>query len=226
MDQIQHHNQSLTHLIITSQVLKRATQLLLSLYMFSFFFNSLKFHFSTLSIQFLSQSLNKNFIFLICNGLLMFIAKTSGFISLSPASDHNPAQLLKKTEDIGNALMEKEVSLENTGHLVDYPMEGECEDSNLVLEDKEEEAPNGLLNNSALGGIPVAEDEESDKELDSIVFVISEEEKEEDEDEEWGGGEEDGLLSTDELNKKFDEFIRRMKEEIRIEAQQQLVMAY
>jgi len=159
----------------------------------------------------------------------MFIAKTSGFISLSPASDPNPAQLFKKTEDIGNALMEKEVSLENTGHLEDYPMEGENEDSNLALEDKEEEAPNGLLNNSALGGIPVTEDEESDKELDSIGFVINEEEEEEeeeDDEDEGGGGGEDGLLSTDELNKKFDEFIRRMKEEIRIEAQQQLAMAY
>lgn len=35
-----------------------------------------------------------------------------------------------------------------------------------------------------------------------------------------GGGGGNGLLSTEELNRKFDEFIRRMKEEIRIEAQQ------
>jgi hypothetical protein len=39
-------------------------------------------------------------------------------------------------------------------------------------------------------------------------------------------GEENGVLSTQELNEKFEEFIRKTKEEIRTEAQQQyLVMA-
>jgi len=49
---------------------------------------------------------------------------------------------------------------------------------------------------------------------------ISEEDQEEEEEE--GNGM--SIMSTEELNKKFDDFIRRMKEEIRIEAQQQLVM--
>lgn len=48
-----------------------------------------------------------------------------------------------------------------------------------------------------------------------------EREEEEEEEEELSGSK---ILSTEELNKKFDEFIRRMKEEIRIEDQQQLVM--
>lgn len=36
--------------------------------------------------------------------------------------------------------------------------------------------------------------------------------------------EQNGMLSTEELNKKFEDFIRKMKEELRIEAKQKLVM--
>ncbi|KAG5550990.1 hypothetical protein RHGRI_009425 [Rhododendron griersonianum] len=239
MDQFQYHNQSLTH-SITSLFLNRATQLLLSVSVFSFFFHS-KFHFSTFSLQFLSLTMDKNCIFLIFNGLLMLLAKTSGFISLSsPASDSNPG-LSKRTGDTGNGWIEKDVSFEKPGQTEEYPMEGESEDSNLVFEDKEEEAPNGLLN-STLGVIPVIEHQECEKELDSIGFFIKEEEaeaeagffiKEEEAEAEAAAAaaaaeeEEEEELSTDELNKKFDEFIRRTKEGIRIEAQQQqLVMAH
>ncbi|KAH7530038.1 hypothetical protein JRO89_XSUnG0026700 [Xanthoceras sorbifolium] len=38
-----------------------------------------------------------------------------------------------------------------------------------------------------------------------------------------GGGANEDISSTDELNRKIEEFIRKMKEEIRIEAQQQLI---
>jgi hypothetical protein len=65
-------------------------------------------------------------------------------------------------------------------------------------------------------------------------FIISEEEEEEEEEEDSGiFAEEDveaenGMLtsstSTEELNQKFEDFIRRMKEELRIEAQRQPIM--
>ncbi|KAI8557490.1 hypothetical protein RHMOL_Rhmol04G0014600 [Rhododendron molle] len=230
MDQVQYHNQSLTR-SMTSLFLKRATQLLLSVSVFSFFFHS-KFHFSTFSLQFLSQRMDKNCIFLIFNGILMLLAKTSGFISLSPASDSNPG-LSKKTGDTRNGWIEKDVSFEKPGQLEEYPLGGESEDSNLVFEDKEEEAPNGLLN-STLGVIPVIENQECEKELYSIGFFIKEAAAAAEAEEEEAAAaaeeeeeEEEGSLSTDELNKKFDEFIRRMKEGIRTEAQQQqLVMAH
>lgn len=56
---------------------------------------------------------------------------------------------------------------------------------------------------------------------DLINYQIKGREGEEEEEEEVCGSK---ILSTEELNKKFDEFIKRMKEEIRIEDQQQLVM--
>ena len=64
--------------------------------------------------------------------------------------------------------------------------------------------------------------EEKNEQNESVSeFLIEERIEEDDEEEEEEGS---GTLSTEELNKKFDDFIRRMKEEIRIEAQQQLVM--
>lgn len=56
--------------------------------------------------------------------------------------------------------------------------------------------------------------------LGEEVQVEEEEEAEEEEEEEHGMEQ----LSTEELNKKFEDFIRKMKEELRIEAQQQLVL--
>lgn len=59
-----------------------------------------------------------------------------------------------------------------------------------------------------------------------IEFIVSEEEEEENgtlaEEDEDGNGM--SSTSTEELNKKFEDFIRRMKEELRIEAQRQLIM--
>ncbi|BAT77308.1 hypothetical protein VIGAN_01540700 [Vigna angularis var. angularis] len=52
-------------------------------------------------------------------------------------------------------------------------------------------------------------------EHDTEVLIIGEEEGE------TGYSSEDQLANTDELNRKFEEFIRKMKEEIRIEAQRQ-----
>ncbi|KAL1566915.1 hypothetical protein AAHA92_02455 [Salvia divinorum] len=60
--------------------------------------------------------------------------------------------------------------------------------------------------------------------------MVCEEWNEDEDDEESEGVEEspsvvsDMRVSTEELNKKFDEFIRRMKEEIRIEARQQYLI--
>lgn len=77
---------------------------------------------------------------------------------------------------------------------------------------------------------------ELEKEKESGAFV-QEEAEEKEEDNESVGTQEDDIgqaeaevvavavnePSTDELNKKIEDFIRKMKEEIRIEAQQQLI---
>ncbi|CAL5390282.1 unnamed protein product [Camellia sinensis] len=179
--------------------------------------------------------MDKNCIFLICNGILVFLAKTSGFIRFSPTSNDPNGHLSKK---IGNghgygfqsapefrqSLLEKEVSLGTTGLPLEnvvvveeeeYSMEEESEDSNLIVEDKEKEGPIRVL---------TTEDEENDKkEMDTIDFLINKEDEDEDADGDGDGDEEEHGLSIEELNKKFDEFIRRRKEEMRIGAQQ-LVM--
>ncbi|RDX71416.1 hypothetical protein CR513_49243, partial [Mucuna pruriens] len=64
-------------------------------------------------------------------------------------------------------------------------------------------------------------DEEEDKGSEIDYFLIEENTEEEEENVE----EESYMLSTEELNKKFEDFIRKMKEGLRIEAQRQLVMS-
>ncbi|XP_057485321.1 uncharacterized protein LOC130771679 [Actinidia eriantha] len=170
MDQTHEHHQLQNPTKFTiSKFLKQVTQLLLSVSIFSFFFQYSfnKLHLSKLSFQILSHTMDKIFIFLICNGILVFLAKSSSF---------------KKIRDGFESSLEKEINepLENVQEKEEeeYSMEGEVEDSKNFIEEEEEE--------------------------EEIV---------------------NGLLSREELNKRFDEFIRRMKEEIRIGAQQQLVMA-
>ncbi|KAF5949570.1 hypothetical protein HYC85_011563 [Camellia sinensis] len=221
MAQTEYQNlQSLTQ-FITPQFVKKVAQLLLSVSLFSIFFSysschsfflhSFKSHFSTFSSHLLSYIMDKNCIFLICNGILVFLAKTSGFIRFSPTSNDPNGHLSKK---IGNghgygfqsapefrqSLLEKEVSLGTTG----LPLE------NVVVVEEEEYS------------MEEEKDEENDeKEMDTIDFLINKED--EDEDADGDGDEEEHGLSIEELNKKFDEFIRRRKEEMRIGAQQ-LVM--
>ncbi|KAI8011850.1 hypothetical protein LOK49_LG06G00313 [Camellia lanceoleosa] len=163
--------------------------------------------------------MDKNCIFLICNGILVFLAKTSGFIRFSRTSNDPNGHLSKK---IGNgdgggfqsapefrqSLLEKEVSLGTTGlplenvvvvEKQEYSMEEESEDSNLIVEDKEQEGPIRVL---------TAEDEENyEKEIDNVDFLINKEDEDEDEDEDvdGDGDEEEHGLSIEELNKKFDD---------------------
>lgn len=79
-------------------------------------------------------------------------------------------------------------------------------DSRFLIEEEEEVA--AAAEEEEETGILALEDEKEE------TFVGVEEEEEE----------ENGKLSTEELNKRFDDFIRKMKEEIRIEAQRQLVI--
>ena len=87
---------------------------------------------------------------------------------------------------------------------------------NALIE--EEEAPNGLL---------VKEEEEEEEEASNGLLIEGEEEGTAGNNgfpDELEG--ENEAMSTEEWNKKFDEFIRRMKEEFRVGAcKQQLIMA-
>lgn len=72
-----------------------------------------------------------------------------------------------------------------------------------------------------IGIVEAGEEEEEDVSKDhEFLFNGGKEEEEM----EYEDEEENGRLSTEELNKKFDDFIRRMREDLRIEARQQLIM--
>ncbi|KAB2015536.1 hypothetical protein ES319_D08G032500v1 [Gossypium barbadense] len=164
---------------------------------------SFNFH-NTLPFQLFSHNIDKNYMFLLCNGLLVFLAKFSGSIS-SSKYNNNLSVLDYDDED------------EDIPHTVE----------SLVLDrpktplSQEDEA----IENSALMEETAAAEAEIETQNCSLL-------EEEDEGEKWGL---DPLMkngvfvgesteSTDELNKRFDEFIRKMKEELRVEARQQLVM--
>ncbi|KAJ7963634.1 putative Transmembrane protein, partial [Quillaja saponaria] len=234
---------------ISSQFLKKLTQLLLSVSVFSFLFSqtsflsvlhSYNFFFSKFLFQLFSHTIDKNCIFLLCNGLLVFLAKYSGLIrSLSGSSldefveDSSQSEsfaretkepILEKEaveKDVGcvkyyymkqateNENLEEEQQIQES--IVDDPEQG-IESSQLIMEEEQEEE---LGEETGIGDV---EEEEEDR-ASERVFLIDENLQDTEVVEE-----ENGMLSTEELNKKFDEFIRRMKEDLKIEARQQLIM--
>ncbi|OAY28373.1 hypothetical protein MANES_15G061300v8 [Manihot esculenta] len=235
------------------QFVKKITQFLLSVSVFSLllsnsarlsFLHSFNFSFSTVPVQLFSHSLDKNCIFLLCNGLLVFVAKFSGLISSSSVyTNHSSIESVKSYEDDAQpvldqyskvSLLVKEDLMAQENVAAEERRESdECitreveerETKQFIAEDEpDQERESGFSitpGNKEVSEVFVEEDDDHQEEtIEEFVdkFPIQEDE------EEYEYEEENGTLSTEELNKKFEEFIRKMKEEIRIEAQQQLVM--
>ncbi|XVE96655.1 hypothetical protein REPUB_Repub02eG0241400 [Reevesia pubescens] len=257
MDQTENQKQQSLNQFIKSQFHKKLPKLLLSVSVFSLLFShsywisllhSFNFNYhNSLPFQLFSHTIDKNCIFLFCNGLLVFLAKYSGLISSS--SKYNPSddESFKSYEYVPPyesivlepkaPLLENEVALESTAEALknSIVMEGREEEElaaakreteNLTLEEEEEDGEKwGLMTseeeeeNSGFG----EEDEGEVKGYDGF-FADDFEESENYDTEEEEEVEGNRVLSTEELNKRFDEFIRKMKEELRIEARQQLVM--
>ncbi|GMN62318.1 hypothetical protein TIFTF001_031403 [Ficus carica] len=189
--------------------------------------------------------------FLICNGLLVFLAKYSGLVrslSLTSHQDESRSNIVIESSH-SDLSMEKEVenvavkegNEEEFSFTNQREIETEVEIEEAITEGKEQEQGSRIM---ASKEEEEEEEEEENKEESSLVhvadlsndsFLAEQGTKEEDEEdnkdvlEEYEEEEEEevenGMLSTEELDKKFDEFIRRMKEELRIEAQRQLIMA-
>ncbi|KAJ7960922.1 putative Transmembrane protein [Quillaja saponaria] len=231
MDQVKSQKLAPLSHFIRPQFLKKLTQLLLSVSVFSFLFsNSSWLSFTKFPIQLFSHNIDKNCIFLICNGLLVFLAKYSGlFRSLSGHSRiDEPAfkyiEVISQTESL-----EKEVVEEDIGSVQDNYMKQGTENEYLE-EQEQEQIQESSVDDHEQGkeisqlileeetGICDAEDREEDKGSERI-FLVDKNVQDTDVVEE-----ENGMLSTEELNKKFDEFIRRMKEDLRIEARRQLIV--
>ena len=145
---------------------------------------------------------------------------------------HNEESFITSEDGLQKeAVTESKASAENVameqGREIDHLIREVQEETGKSAGDEEGEAGGGEESRSSIS----KEEEETSsfvleekKEQNESVseFLIEERIEEDDDEEEEEEG--NGTLSTEELNKKFDDFIRRMKEEIRIEAQQQLVM--
>ena len=91
------------------------------------------------------------------------------------------------------------------------------EDSTTIerkVEDREE-TENGFI---------AEEEQETERLVTEEEQQQEHEEEEEEEDEEEAEAEEVGALSNEELDKKFEEFIRKMKAGIKLESQQLLIL--
>lgn len=170
--------------------------------------------------------MDKNSIFLIFNLLLVVLAKYSGLIrSLSWSSTcyriSDEASFNINTEGgfrVESSMLRQEdqeaIASSSTDNVSNA---GDQKEGELFINQVEQDADNA-----------VEEYKEEEHDEPEGRFIISEEEEETgiftEEYEEAGNGMLTSSTSTEELNKKFDDFIRRMKEELRIEAQRQPIM--
>ncbi|KAG8642194.1 uncharacterized protein LOC110628617 [Manihot esculenta] len=132
-------------------------------------------------MQFLSCKISKNYMFLLCNGILVLIVKNSGLINKSQPQETNQ--------------INGETSIKRSIELPELKTEV-AEGKTVAMEQNSEE--NVLLITEDVADDQIEEDEQGEEEV--------------------------GLLSAEELNKKCEDFIRKMKAGIKFEAQQQILV--
>ncbi|KAK2640177.1 hypothetical protein Ddye_027972 [Dipteronia dyeriana] len=253
-----HHNE-----LMNSQFMKRViTKLVLSVSVFSLLFShhqtwfsllhSLNFYLSTLPVKLVSHTLDKNYTFLLCNGLLVLLTKYSGLFSSSSSYSSSSSSSSSSSKHVNNnslnelyyyksfevdsRVIEAELPLlkkEDHDHDHDEAQQNDqhehIEEEVIIVAETTTDHHDQYHENSSMVQEDKLQEEEEQQQQEKQVFVeeeeqggLSREDIEEKEEEEERGG--NGELSTEELNKKFDDFIRKMKEELRIEAQRQLVL--
>ncbi|XVF31905.1 hypothetical protein REPUB_Repub17cG0034900 [Reevesia pubescens] len=145
--------------------------------------------------------------FLLCNGLLVFIATSSGLIgSFSVVTDDCKAGKTLKSKGGSQRELEVESSDKKKGSIVK---------AKLIPEVDHEEQELQMDSSALVRGredVPLAVQDEGEEQRHELVSV------EEDEDEGLG------LMSNEELNKKCEDFIRKMKEGIQFEARQMIMV--
>jgi hypothetical protein len=174
-----------------------------------------------------SYTVDKNYMFLLCNGLLVFIVKNSGLVGKSPFGDDLTEEHVMKKEGSRPSvrqLSENKAMDGSENVLMDVEEEKEMADWPLVPvgngdegeeEDSRPSVPQLSENKAMDGSKNVLMDVEEEKEMAdlSLVTVGNGDEGEEDE-----AGEGPEMMSAEELHKRCDDFIRRMKEGIKIES--------
>ncbi|KAJ6300903.1 hypothetical protein OIU76_021662 [Salix suchowensis] len=166
---------------------------------FSLFPKPLIFYINTGVFSFLSHYLERKYMFLICNGILAILAKSS--VSSSKTSAFYE-RVLSSEPTLSSAIAEATVDDQEVHAASVEPLE----DIVLATEEEEEEEEETASSEALVS-------EEEDFIEENTECMVKQEEDEGDEE----------LTSTEELNRRFEEFIRKMKEEIRIEAQQQVI---
>ncbi|KAI3456576.1 hypothetical protein Pfo_013239 [Paulownia fortunei] len=193
---------------------------------FPFFF-SYNLQFSTWIFPLFAKALDRKYMFLICNGILAFLAKNLRFSS----SSLNYSGLTKSAEDGVKQITElppmlKEATVQENVASVEYascpPIVAVAEEEQTAQQQEQDygDIYKGAKEMKTAGIILESEDweeeEEEDDELRENRVMDGTSPTEE---------VNDASVSTEELNQKFEEFIRKVKEEIRIDAQQQLITA-
>ncbi|KAB1203830.1 hypothetical protein CJ030_MR8G005076 [Morella rubra] len=212
MDQTdQYHNLRTLSQLIKLQFLKKVTQLLLSVSVFSFFmfhssllsfFQSYNLYFSKYLLQLFSHAIDKNCIFLLCNGLLVFLAKLSGLTRFLSGSTQNE-ESFKSMEDglqpessipeTKEAMLLKE-AIETSGWAEKIALE-QVREINYLIQGTEKEDKKSSVEEGGGGGdsrflieeeeeVAAAEEEETgilaleDEKEETFVGVEEEEEEE------------------------------------------------
>ncbi|KAK2394319.1 glutamic acid-rich protein [Trifolium repens] len=137
--------------------------------------------------------------FLICNGILAFLAKNLLFIPTTSSEAHFD-QLHASSDDMIVAPFASYQSLEEVS-LLDEEQEDEYYEEKVLEAEEHNEACIGKEKE-----VNVLAQDEYEDEVEETTLTTNEE-----------------LVNTEELNRKFEEFIRKMKEEMRIEAQTHLI---
>ncbi|XVF06621.1 hypothetical protein REPUB_Repub06bG0065200 [Reevesia pubescens] len=198
---------------------------------FSLFPHSFNVYFSTFLFSFFTHTLERKYMFLIRNGILAFLAKSSIPSSSSPSESAVGAKVSTSSTNLTQT--KTSVINEVDGDYDHVPLVAEGEEVQDTCKNEVEEQAG--QEESEVSVIVGNGDEEEYKEGESAKYQKKEEgesaylvkQEEQEEQEEGVGaaaiGANEEVPSTEELNRKFEEFIRKMKEEIRIEAQQQLI---
>ncbi|TXG55530.1 hypothetical protein EZV62_020786 [Acer yangbiense] len=185
-----HHQWSLNRFMSLSFFVKKAIKLfLVSVSIFSIIFS---FSFSSYAMQVIANNIDKSYMFLLCNGILVFIVKNSSkLVEESQQENAYSSHLInekKTTKKIHNYRPEVvKLSSEENQSIIKEVVK---EEAHQETEGKQEEE-----NHEAL--IIAAEESNYDQEDGT------------------------GSISIEELNKKCEEFIRKMKKEIKSGSQQQ-----
>ncbi|GMP53177.1 hypothetical protein CsSME_00018724 [Camellia sinensis var. sinensis] len=151
-------------------------------------------------MQLFSYTSDRNYIFLFCNGILVFLIKNSGMTDTCSSStdpNYEHAKQDKNEDERGRECENLVTDGDGESEILTTQQDG--------IEEEEEEGETEILTTQQEGI------EEEEEEEDEFVVVYHEEE-------------ENGLLSAEELNKKCEDFIRKVKEGIKIEAQQLIIV--